>query len=111
MIRPNATGFIGRSLYALFVREPAISTSVRPAPSPRKSTLVEPSDEVAIRQWYELRCAVVHADLPADPPPCWIHELGSVRHPWPGEVATVWVARVDGSVVGGCLLNLPTLDL
>jgi hypothetical protein len=44
-------------------------------------TLVEPSDEMAIRQWYELRCAVVHADLPADPPPCWIHQLGSVRHP------------------------------
>lgn len=71
---------------------------------------VEPSDETAIRQWYELRCVVVRADRPADPPPCWAHELGSFRHPWPGEAETVWVARVDGSVVGGCLLNLPTLD-
>jgi GNAT superfamily N-acetyltransferase len=71
---------------------------------------VEPSDEAAIRQWYELRCAVVRADWPTDPPPCWIYQLSSFRHPWPGEVETVWVARVDGSVVGGCLLNLPTLD-
>ncbi len=71
---------------------------------------VEPSDEEAIRQWYELRCSVVAADLPADPPPCWIDQLGSFRHPWPGETETVWVARVNGSVVGGCLLNLPTLD-
>jgi hypothetical protein len=72
---------------------------------------IEPSDEAAIRQWYELRYAVVRADRPADPPPCWIHQLSSFRHPGPGEVETVWVARVDGSVVGGCLLNLPTLDL
>ncbi|MGQ0719850.1 MAG: GNAT family N-acetyltransferase [Pseudonocardiales bacterium] len=71
---------------------------------------VEPSDEAAIRQWYELRCAVVGADRPADPPPCWIHELGSFRHPWPGEVETAWLARDGGSVVGGCVLYLPVLD-
>ncbi|HSL09675.1 MAG TPA: GNAT family N-acetyltransferase [Pseudonocardiaceae bacterium] len=71
---------------------------------------VEPSDEATIQQWYELRCAVVRADLPADPPPCWANVLGSFRHPWPGETETVWVARVEGSVVGGCLLHLPTLD-
>ncbi|MGH3966331.1 MAG: GNAT family N-acetyltransferase [Pseudonocardiaceae bacterium] len=71
---------------------------------------VEPSDEAAIRQWYELRCAVVGADRPADPPPCWVHELGSFRHPWPGEIATAWLARDGGSVVGGCVLYLPVLD-
>jgi GNAT superfamily N-acetyltransferase len=72
--------------------------------------LVEPSDEEAIGQWHELRSAVVRADWPGYPPPCWIHELGGFRHPWPGEVEQVWVARVAGSVVGGCRLNLPMLD-
>lgn len=76
---------------------------------------VEPSEDAAIRQWYELRCAVARADRPADPQPCWVHELGSFRHPWPGQVATTWLARDGGpegggSVVGGCALNLPTLD-
>lgn len=72
--------------------------------------LVEPSDEQAIGQWYELRSAVVRADWPDYPPPCWVHELGGFRHPWPGEVERVWVARVAGSVVGGCRLRLPKLD-
>jgi len=77
-------------------------------------TAVQPSDEAAIRQWYELCRTVARADQPDDPPPCWVHELGRVRHPWPGEDETVWLARLSepGSdvVVGGCLLNLPTLD-
>ncbi len=73
-------------------------------------TLVGPSDEDAIREWYELCCAVASADYPDDPPPCWAHELGSFRHPWPGEVRAVWLARVDGSPVGACTLVLPTLD-
>jgi GNAT superfamily N-acetyltransferase len=71
---------------------------------------VDPCDEDAIRQWYELRCAVAAADRSDDPPPCWVHELGSFRHPWPGEVGTTWLARVAGSVVGGCVLALPMLD-
>ncbi len=73
-------------------------------------TPVQSSDEATIRQWYELRCKVAQADLPDDSPPCWIHELGRFRHPWPGEVETAWVARDAGSVVGGCLLHLPMLD-
>ncbi|MBV9140295.1 MAG: GNAT family N-acetyltransferase [Pseudonocardiales bacterium] len=71
---------------------------------------VEPSDEEAIRRWYELRHAVMRADWPDYPPPCWVYELGGFRHPWPGEVETVWVAQEAGSVVGGCLLTLPMLD-
>lgn len=71
---------------------------------------VEPSDEEVLRQWYELRCSVVRADWPDYPPPCWVYEFGSFAHPWPGEVETVWLARVAGSVVGGCLLTLPTLE-
>lgn len=71
---------------------------------------VESSDEQAIRAWYELRCAVVRADWPDYPPPCWIDELGSIRYPWPGEAETVWLARVAGSVVGGGVLTVPTLD-
>ncbi|MGH3929335.1 MAG: GNAT family N-acetyltransferase, partial [Pseudonocardiaceae bacterium] len=81
---------------------------------------VRPSDEVAIQQWYEVCHTVARADWPDDPPPCRINELGRIRHPWPGEDETVWLARLGGSdsgdsdsgdsVVGGCLLNLPTLD-
>jgi hypothetical protein len=41
-------------------------------------------------KWYELRCAVVLADRPDDPPPCWVYERGCF--------------------VGGCLLSLPTFD-
>jgi GNAT superfamily N-acetyltransferase len=71
---------------------------------------VEPSDEDGIRQWYELRSAVVSVDAPDDPPPCWVDQLGGFRYPPPGEIESVWLARVDGSVVGGCQLNLPMLD-
>ncbi|MGB6165657.1 MAG: GNAT family N-acetyltransferase [Pseudonocardiaceae bacterium] len=53
---------------------------------------------------------MVRADWPDYPPPCWIYEFGSFAHPWPGEVETVWLAQVAGSVVGGCLLNLPMLE-
>ncbi|MFN2496343.1 MAG: GNAT family N-acetyltransferase [Pseudonocardiaceae bacterium] len=78
-------------------------------------TVIRPSDKTAIRDWFELRRAVVQADWPEDPPPCWINELGRVRHPWPGTNETVWLARLDdsgdgGAVVGGCLLELPMLD-
>ena len=71
---------------------------------------VDPSDEDAIRQWYELCCAAAAADQPDDPPPCWVNELGRFRHPWPGDVQTTWLARVAGSVVGACALDLPMLD-
>lgn len=71
---------------------------------------VDPSDEDAIRQWYQLRCVVARVDHPDDPPPCWVYVLGSFRHPWPGEVCTVWLARAAGLVVGGCVLALPMLD-
>ncbi len=77
---------------------------------------VRPADEAAIRDWYELCCAVARADQPEDPPPCWHYELGRVRHPWPGEDETVWVARLSGpdgepgAVVGGAALHLPMLD-
>ncbi|MGH3939199.1 MAG: GNAT family N-acetyltransferase [Pseudonocardiaceae bacterium] len=76
---------------------------------------VHSCDEATIQQWYELCHTVARADWPDDPPPCWINELGRIRHPWPGEDETVWLARLGGSdsggsVVGGCLLNLPILD-
>ncbi len=71
---------------------------------------VDPVDEAAIRQWYELRCAVSRADLPDDPQPCWVDQLGRFRVPWPGEDETVWLAWYGDMVVGGCLLNLPTRD-
>lgn len=73
-------------------------------------TAVEPSDETSIQQWYELRCAVGRTDLPDDPEPCWTDQLGQFRAPWPGEDETVWLARRDGAVVGGCVLTLPTRD-
>jgi GNAT superfamily N-acetyltransferase len=71
---------------------------------------VDPSDEVAIRHWYELCCAVTAVDQPDDPPPCWDYELGSFRHPWPGQEQTVWLGRTNGSVAGACVLALPMLD-
>jgi GNAT superfamily N-acetyltransferase len=71
---------------------------------------IEPSDEDAIRQWYELRCAVARADQPDDPPPCWVYERGCFRHPSPGADKTGWLARGAGSVVGACVLHLPILD-
>lgn len=71
---------------------------------------VDPSDDKAIRQWYELRCAAASVDSPDDPPPCWVHARGSLRNPWPGEIQIIWLARVAGTVVGGCELDLPMLD-
>ncbi len=80
------------------------------SPSGLSLACIDPAAEHDIRHWYELHCAVVAADRPADPPPCWVHQLGSFRHPWPGDAYTAWLARVAGEVVGGCVLNLPTLD-
>jgi GNAT superfamily N-acetyltransferase len=71
---------------------------------------IEPSDEEAVRHWYELRCSVVRADLPDDPPPCWVYERGSLRYPSPGVAETIWLVRDAGSVVGACVLRLPMLD-
>lgn len=73
-------------------------------------SVVRPSDEAAIRDWFELRCAVARADRPDDPPPCWTSTLGRMRYSWPGEDETIWLGVEAGAVVGGCLLNLPTLD-
>ncbi|HEY2765997.1 MAG TPA: GNAT family N-acetyltransferase [Pseudonocardiaceae bacterium] len=72
--------------------------------------VVRSADEAAVRQWYELRCAVVRADQPGDPLPCWRNELGRMRHPWPGHDQHVWLARIGDVVVGGAELGLPTLD-
>src|SRR5262249_4088204 len=52
---------------------------------------VQTSDAAAIRDWYELCCAVAQADQPQNPPPCWYYERGRVRHPWPGEEERIWL--------------------
>ncbi|MGH3695837.1 MAG: GNAT family N-acetyltransferase [Pseudonocardiaceae bacterium] len=71
---------------------------------------IDPSDEDAIRQCYELHCEIASVDRPDDPPPCWVHTLGSFRNPWPGGLQITWLARVAGTVVGSCALDLPMLD-
>ncbi|MGB9280898.1 MAG: GNAT family N-acetyltransferase [Pseudonocardiaceae bacterium] len=71
---------------------------------------IEPSDDDDIREWYELRCSVVRADRPGDPPPCWVNERGRLRYPSPGVDKAGWLARDAGSVVGACALRLPMLD-
>jgi GNAT superfamily N-acetyltransferase len=71
---------------------------------------VDPSEERRIRQYYELRTQVMRADLPHDPPPCWVYERGRFHYPWPGESEQLWVVQASGAVVGACLLTLPLLD-
>lgn len=75
---------------------------------------VAPTDEVALREWFELKREARAVDLPHDPPPCWVDLRAALLAPEPGTRESLWLARrggtADGAVVGAAYLGLPTLD-
>lgn len=71
---------------------------------------VAPTDEAALREWFDLAEAARAADQPADPPSCWTAHRAGLTDPWPGEEPRAWLARAEGSPVGVGVLGLPMLD-
>ena len=72
--------------------------------------VVAPRDVTALREWFELERDATAVDHPDDPPPCWTAHRARLTAPWPGEDARVWLARIEGRVVGVGVLGLPQLD-
>lgn len=71
---------------------------------------VAPTDEVALREWFDLAGAVRAHDVAGDPPGCWVEHRSALSAPTPGEDTTVWLARSGGAAIGMALLSLTTLD-
>lgn len=69
-----------------------------------------PDDAAALQEWVDL----VNASLPVDAP--WEHPTtlttmeGRFRHGWDGEPAVPYLARVDGTVVGGGSISTSEYD-
>jgi GNAT superfamily N-acetyltransferase len=69
----------------------------------RELTLVavDAYDDVAQRQWYDLRVAAYAVDRPGDPGlGGFDHHQGYLRHPWPGKTNHVTVALAGDRPVG-----------
>lgn len=73
-------------------------------------TPMDPSDEVAAEQAYQIAAAVTAADLPDFPPPTRQTFFGELRHPWPGLRHERALAHLDGAAVGYLDIALPQLD-
>lgn len=73
-------------------------------------TPVEPTDEAALRAWFEMAAPAHAHDLPGDPVPAWDTFRTRLSVPWPGMVAAGWLAGVGDTVAGSAVLELPRHD-
>ncbi|MEJ3658695.1 GNAT family N-acetyltransferase [Actinomycetes bacterium KLBMP 9759] len=71
---------------------------------------MDPTDEVALREWFTLRAAAQVHDVPGDVPPCWTDVRARLLVPVRGTAEAVWLAQSGGRTVGAAQLDLPTLD-
>jgi GNAT superfamily N-acetyltransferase len=72
-------------------------------------TRLDPADDAAAKQAFDTLAAQQAADTP-DIPLCWVAFLGGLRHPWPGQRAERFLARIGGTPVGYLDVRLPVLD-
>jgi GNAT superfamily N-acetyltransferase len=71
-------------------------------------TKLDPADDEAIADLFELHLAVQPVDWPWDPPPLLSELAGGIRYGWDGETADHWLYRDDtGKVIGVVDLDLP----
>jgi GNAT superfamily N-acetyltransferase len=72
-------------------------------------TPLDPADETAAGQAYEINAAQHAADVP-DLPICRVSFLGGLVHPWPGNRVERFVAYLGDAPAGYLQVDLPTLD-
>lgn len=71
---------------------------------------MDPADEAAVEQAYQIAEAAVAADLPDFPPVGRQRFLAELRNPWPAHKVERALATVDGVVVGYAVIEMPQLD-
>lgn len=71
---------------------------------------VDPHDEAALRDWFDVVCAARALDSPHRPGPSWAWHREVLTTPWPGQRCRAWLARVHGVAAGVAVLELPQLD-
>jgi len=71
---------------------------------------IDPADEDAIQQAYEIAVVTTAADLPDLPPPDRDYFFAQVRIPWPGSETDWLLARIDGEPAGYADVGFPMLD-
>jgi GNAT superfamily N-acetyltransferase len=70
---------------------------------------LDPADETAAGQAYDINAAQHAADVP-DMPVCRVSFLAGLTHPWPGNRADRFLAYLGDTPVGYLQVDLPTLD-
>jgi GNAT superfamily N-acetyltransferase len=73
-------------------------------------TSLDPADEAAATQAYEIVATAVAADLPDYPPYGQRRFLAELRNPWPGDDHRLVLAHLDGVPAGYLTMHLPMLD-
>ncbi|MFC0533562.1 GNAT family N-acetyltransferase [Phytohabitans kaempferiae] len=71
---------------------------------------LDPADEKAVEQAYQVVEAAIAADVPDFPPVGRQRFLAELRHPWPGASHERAVATIDGAAAGYVVIELPQLD-
>lgn len=69
-----------------------------------------PDDAAAVQEWVALANAVSAVDAPWQHPATPTTVEGRFRHGWDGEPATPYLARIDGTVVGGGTIEVTEYD-
>lgn len=73
-------------------------------------TPLDPADDTAVEQAYQIVEAAVAADLPDFPPVGRQRFLAELRHPWPGNAHERALATIDGVAAGYVKIDMPLLD-
>jgi GNAT superfamily N-acetyltransferase len=71
---------------------------------------LDPADEKAVEQAYQIVEAALAVDVPDFPPVGRQRFLAELRHPWPGNAFERALATVDGVAAGYLTIELPQLD-
>jgi len=73
-------------------------------------TPLDPADEKAVEQAYQIVEAAIAVDVPDFPPVGRQRFLAELRHPWPGSAHERALATIDGVAAGFVVIELPQLD-
>ncbi|MDQ7906639.1 GNAT family N-acetyltransferase [Phytohabitans sp. ZYX-F-186] len=71
---------------------------------------MDPADEKAVEQAYQIVEAALAADVPDFPPVGRQRFLAELRYPWPGATHERFLATIDGVAAGYVTVELPQLD-
>jgi GNAT superfamily N-acetyltransferase len=71
---------------------------------------LDPADQEAVEQAYQIVEAALAADVPDFPPVGRQRFLAELRHPWPGNAQEGVLATIGGVAAGYLTIELPQLD-